>query len=64
VGQLGDAPEVSPVDGGDHDLADPGGARALDDSVAIRVEFRRVEMAMRVDPHDTMMPLRADRPTL
>jgi hypothetical protein len=64
MGQLGDALEILPVDGGDDDLADPGGARALDDSVAIRVEFRRVEMAMRVDPHDTMMPLRADRPTL
>ncbi len=48
----------------DDDLGDSGDARPRDDGVAIGIELGRVEVAMRVDPHGTMMPARAPRPSL
>src|SRR6187549_3381331 len=56
VRELADALEVGDVDRRDDDLDDPGGARARHDLVAIGIEIGGVEVAMRVDPHGSMMP--------
>ena len=51
VGQRPHRVEIAGVHGGQHDLADAGGARPLDDGGAVGLELGRVEVAMGVDPH-------------
>jgi hypothetical protein len=64
VRQVADPLEIGNGYRRDDDLADAGGTRPSDDVVAIGVELGSVEVAMRVDPHATMMPARRRRPSL
>ncbi len=51
MGELANSGEVAGIDRRQHDRADAGGARPLDDALAIGLELGGVQMAMGVDPH-------------
>ena len=57
--QLAHRVEVRHLHGRQHDLRHPRLRGARDHAGAVGFELRRVEVAMGVDPHDAIMPLRA-----